>query len=310
MKNVNKYAVVVGSMNCDTIYMQDRLPERGETFFAQSASVVPGGKGANQAVQISKLGLKTFMLAKIGKDDYGCFLKRELEGYGVDTTHVLTGEGTTGLAAVHTMPDGVYYSTVAPGTNYEVTLQEIEERKELLKNASVAVFQSEITHEATELAIKIAHENGTYVVLNAAPAREYSQECLSMVDCLIVNEKEAEYFLKKEVSSPESAMQYGEELRAMTGGTVIMTLGKNGSVLVTQNGIKHFKADQSIKPVETTGSGDSYVGAFAYMKANGATDEEACDFAGKCSQYTITKVGGQPSMPYMDELTAFCRTLR
>ena len=302
VNRVNKYAVVVGSMNCDTIYLQDRLPERGETFFARNANVVPGGKGANQAVQIAKLGLKTYMVAKIGEDNYGKYLKDEMKRYGVDTTHVLTGEGTTGLAAVHTLPDGVYYSTVAPGTNYEVKLSEIEERRDLIENASVAVFQSEITHEATERAIKIAHENGVYVVLNAAPARVYSAECLANVDCLIVNESEASFYLGKKISDPESALKEGTRLLDLVGGIVIITLGKNGSVLLTKEEKIHFPADQSIKPVETTGSGDSYVGAFAFMKANGASDTEACEFASRCSQYTITRVGGQPSMPYLCDL--------
>ncbi|MBR3126359.1 MAG: ribokinase [Mogibacterium sp.] len=299
---MEKYAVVVGSMNCDTIYLQKRLPEKGETFFADSASVVPGGKGANQAVQISKLGMKTYMIAKIGNDNYGSFLKGELERYGVKTDHVMCGKGTTGLAAVLTMPDGVYYSTVAPGTNYEVEVAEIEARRDLIANASVAVFQSEITHQATERAIEIAHENGVYVVLNAAPAKPYSSECLSMVDCLIVNETEAEYYIGKKVSDPESAMLLGEILREKCGGTVVITLGKNGSVLLSENTKMHFEADQSVKPVETTGSGDSYVGAFAFMKASGCSDEEACEFASRCSQFTITKVGGQPSMPYLSDL--------
>ena len=83
---------------------------------------------------------------------------------------------------------------------------------------------------------------------------------------------------------------------------MVITLGKNGSVLLSENTKMHFEADQSVKPVETTGSGDSYVGAFAFMKANGCSDEEACEFASRCSQFTITKVGGQPSMPYLSDL--------
>ena len=289
-------------MNCDTIYLQDRLPDKGETFFARSASVIPGGKGGNQAVQLSKLGIKTYMVAKIGNDNYGSLLKAELEGYGVDTSYVLTGSGTTGLAAVLTMPDGVYYSTVASGTNNEMVKGDVETVKELIQGAAVTVFQNEITREATEYAITLAHDSGVYIILNAAPAREMQEDVLKMVGCLIVNETEASFYLGHRVDSIDCACKYGPQLRERIGGTLIITLGSNGSVLCTDQGCTHYEADKNIKAIETTGSGDSYVGAFAYMKAKGATDDQSCRFASLVSQYTVTHIGGQPSMPYWDDV--------
>ena len=291
------YAVVIGSMNCDTIYLQDRLPERGETYFARSASIVPGGKGANQAVQLSKLGIKTYMVGKLGDDDYGRFLAREMSACGVDMSRVLTGRGTTGVAAVLTMPDGVYHSTVAPGTNYEMDPAELDGLRELISGAAVAVFQNEITPSVTELGIRMAHEAGVYVILNAAPARTIPEACMKLVDCLIVNESEASFYLGQTIDSVERACQYAERLRSQTGGILVITLGGSGSVLCTADGCTHYPVDTSIKAVETTGSGDSYVGALAFMKANGLPDDAACRFASLVSQYTVTRIGGQPAMP-------------
>lgn len=294
---IQKYAVVVGSMNCDIIYLQDRLPSKGETLLARSASVTPGGKGANQAVQCAKLGIPTYMVAKTGSDDFGVFLRNELKGYGVDTSNIFVGEKMSGIAAVLTMTDGVYYSTVAPGSNYEITVQEIESIRSLIENATVAIFQNEITSEATERAMEIAHNKGVYIVYNAAPAKLIPEQCLSWVDCLIVNESEASFYLGKTINSVESAIQNYRPLLDRINGSLVITLGRHGSLLCNANGHIVYPADPGIMAVETTGSGDSYVGAYAFMKANGCNDEDACRFASMVSQYTVTKVGGQPSMP-------------
>ncbi len=297
-----KYVVVVGSMNCDVIYLQDRLPYKGETFLAHSASVTPGGKGANQAVQCAKLGLPTYMVSKTGEDDFGLFLRGELEKYGVDTGNIWTGEGMSGMAAVLTMTDGVYYSTVAPGSNFEITVQEIESVRSLIENAAVAIFQNEITAEATERAMKIAHRKGVYIVYNAAPAKWIPEECLSWVDCLIVNESEASFYLGKTIDSVESAVQNYRPLLERVRGSLVITLGRHGSLLCKKDGYVIYSADPDITAVETTGSGDSYVGAYAFMIANGSGDEDACRFASLVSQYTVTKVGGQPSMPLWSDI--------
>lgn len=299
---MSDYIVVVGSMNCDIIFQQTRLPVHGETFQADTVSIVPGGKGANQAVQAAKLGMKTYMIAKVGDDSFGAFLRQELEGYGVEASNVMVGTETTGIAAVHTLPDGVYYSTVAPGTNFELTLDEVEKRKGLISGAKVVILQNEITQEVTYEVIRMAAKAGAYIVYNAAPAVEISEEILAMTDCLIVNEAEATCYVGSQIDSPESAVAQYPKLLEKVKDILIITLGKNGSLLCTRNGTIHYLTDTTIKAVETTGSGDSYVGAFAFMKAKGADDDEACRFASMVSQYTITKVGGQPSMPAWEEI--------
>lgn len=297
-----KYIVVAGSMNCDVIYLQDRLPSLGETFLARSATVASGGKGANQAVQTAKLGAKTYMIAKVGNDCFGSFLSDALEHYGVDTTYVMKSSVMTGIAAVNTLPNGVYHSTVAPGSNMDITIPEVDRLKPLIAGASAVILQMEIPMEINERIIRIASEAGVYIVLNAAPAAPISEEVLRLVDCLVVNESEASYYLGTSIETLESARKNYPPLLSKVKSTLIITLGAMGSLLCTRQGAVYYSADQGITALDTTGSGDSYIGAFTFLKTKGASDEEACAFASIISQYTVRRVGGQASMPCWQEI--------
>ena len=292
------YAVVVGSLNCDTIYMQNRLPERGESYVAREALLAPGGKGANQAAQLGKLGLTTYMVGKVGPDVFGSYLRQQLAQSGVDVTHVTTGSAASGLAAVHTLQDGSVYATVAPGANMEITVAEIEALRPLITGARVLVLQMEIPRAVTEYALRMAKEAGVYTVFNAAPALDVDRDVLLGADCLIVNETEAARYMNfKDVSSSQAAAARGLEFVGWSGHSLIITLGEKGSVLIHGQEARHFPVDLGLGAVETTGCGDSYVGAFACQKALGADDEAACRFASAASQLTATKPGGQPAMP-------------
>lgn len=292
-----KYIVVAGSMNCDVIYLQDRLPSLGETFLARSATVASGGKGANQAVQTAKLGAKTYMVAKVGSDSFGDFLTNALEHYGVDTTYVAKSSVMTGIAAVNTLPNGVYHSTVAPGSNMAITVSEVNRLESLISGASAVVLQMEIPMEVNEQIIRIASKAGVYIVLNAAPAAPISEDALKLVDCLVVNESEASFYLGAAIDSLESARENYPKLLSKVKTTLIITLGAMGSLLCTKEGTVYFPADKGIEALDTTGSGDSYIGAFTFLKTEGASDEDACAFASAVSQYTVQRVGGQASMP-------------
>ncbi len=300
-----KYIVVAGSMNCDVIYLQDRLPSLGETFLARSATVASGGKGANQAVQTAKLGVKTYMVAKVGSDSFGDFLVGTLERYGVDTTYVAKSSVMTGIAAVNTMPNGVYHSTVAPGSNMDMTVSEIDCLKDLISGASAVILQMEIPMAVNERIIRIASKAGVYIVLNAAPAAPISEDALKLVDCLVVNESEASYYLCTPIDSLDSARKNYPKLLSKVKTTLIITLGAMGSLLCTKEGAAYFPADKGVKALDTTGSGDSYIGAFTFLKTEGASDEDACAFASAVSQYTVQRVGGQASMPSSQEVAAF-----
>ena len=177
----------------------------------------------------------------------------------------------------------------------------------LITGASVLVLQMEIPRTVTEYAFRMAKAAGVYVVFNAAPALEVDCSVLTGADCLIVNETEAAGYLQvKDIASPQAAAAAGLEFVKAGGNTLIITLGSQGSVLVRGRETRHFPVDLGLGAVETTGCGDSYVGAFAYQKAMGADDETACAFASAASQLIATGVGAQPAMP---DLAAVRRAL-
>ncbi|SCP97645.1 ribokinase [Anaerobium acetethylicum] len=295
------YISVVGSLNYDILMKQERLPMQGETYTADSVSYEGGGKGANQAVQCAKLGVPTYMIGKVGSDNFGDILLEKLDGYGVHTDYVGRSSLNTGLGIVHVLNDGAVYASIITGANFDMTQEDIRQMEDIIFNSRIIILQMEIPVGIVEMIIKKAREHGVYVILNAAPAKEISKEALQRVDCLVVNETEASFYAGEEIKDAETARQHAHKLTELTNGTVIITLGKNGSILCDGNSCT-FIPSVKVDAIETTGAGDSYIGAFAYGKYNGKSDEEACRFAARIAAVTVTKIGAQGAMPYLEEI--------
>jgi ribokinase len=292
---------VVGSMNFDIIFKQKKLPAIGETYSADSISFCSGGKGANQAVQCAKLGLNTYMVGKVGNDYFGEVLKQNLTKYGVDTTYISTDSTNTGIGVVNAIEDGSLVATIAKGANYSLTPNDIDQAETIIANSKVVILQLEVPTEVVEYTIKKAKKYNCYVILNGAPASEISEEALKLVDCFVVNESEASFYAGKEVSSYQDAEKVCELLHAKVGQHLIITLGADGS-LIFDGAEKLYIPPNKVKVVETTGAGDSYIGAFAYGKINGMNLREAGNFASKVSSLTVLNIGGQDAMPTIDEV--------
>lgn len=292
---------VVGSLNYDIIFKQKKLPAIGETYSADSISFCSGGKGANQAVQCAKLGLETYMVGKVGNDYFGEVLKQNLSKYGVDTTYVTTAPTNTGIGVVNSVEDGGLIATIAKGANYLLTPNDIDQAEEMISNSKVVILQLEIPVEVVEYTIKKAKGYDCYVILNGAPACEISEDALKLVDCFVVNESEASFYAGKEVSSYQDAEKVCELLHSKVGQHLIITLGAEGSLIF--NGTeKLYIPPNKVKVVETTGAGDSYIGAFAYAKISGMNLREAGNFASKVSSLTVLNIGGQDAMPTIGEV--------
>jgi ribokinase len=297
----NGIVTVVGSMNFDIIFKQKKLPAIGETYSADSISFCSGGKGANQAVQCAKLGLNTYMVGKVGNDYFGEVLKQNLTKYGVDTTYISTVSTNTGIGVVNAIGDGSLVATIAKGANYSLTPNDIDQAETIIANSKVVILQLEVPTEVVEYTIKKAKKYNCYVILNGAPASEISEEALKLVDCFVVNESEASFYAGKEVSSYQDAEKVCELLHAKVGQHLIITLGAEGSLIF--NGTeKLYIPPNQVKVVETTGAGDSYIGAFAYGKISGMDLREAGNFASKVSSLTVLNIGGQDAMPTIDEV--------
>lgn len=292
---------VIGSLNYDIILKISRLPEKGETLPAEDAAFSSGGKGANQAVQVAKLGVPTYMVGCVGNDANGQVLIDTVSGYGVHTEFIKKVEGPSGMGVVNAMEDGSVFATIVRGANFQISKSQIDEIESLLQETKILILQMEIPQEINQYAIDKAKEAGCIVVLNAAPAIELPEECLSKVDILVVNEVEAEFYCHEKIDSVEKAKTEIKKMAEKYNNNVIFTLGKDGAVAY-ENGTIEFIPAMKVDAIETTGAGDSYIGAVSHSIIEGKSLIEACKFATKCSAITVCRMGAQPSMPTLEDV--------
>lgn len=296
-----KIITVIGSLNFDIIFKQQRLAVIGETYSADHMSITGGGKGANQAVQCAKLGVSTYLVGSVGKDVLGDQLLQDLKLYGVNIDHVARVNETTGVGVVNALEDGALMATISKGANYTMTTERIDEIESLLKQSSIVILQLEIPAQVVEYCIHKASSLGCFVILNAAPAAAISAEALAKVNCLVVNEPEAAFYCGKDINDLQSAIQYGPELYKKTGELLIITLGSKGSVLFNGASPIHIPA-RPVEAIETTGAGDSFIGALACQLLMNQEITAAAEYATKAAAITVTRIGGQPAMPALKEI--------
>ena len=292
---MNKKITVIGSLNYDVILKIPRLPFKGETLTANGATFSAGGKGANQAVQAAKLKTPTYMVGCVGTDASADFLVNTAKEYGVNVDYIRKVPGSSGMGVINAVEDGSVYACIVRGANFEVTREDVDNAMPILKESGVCILQNEIPVEIIVYAIDKAKEAGCTVVLNAAPAIELPEECLSKVDILVVNEVEAEFYCHEKIDSVEKAKT---EIKKMAE---IFTLGKDGAVAY-ENGTIGFIPAMKVDAIETTGAGDSYIGAVSHSIIEGKSLIEACKFATKCSAITVCRMGAQPSMPTLEDV--------
>lgn len=294
--------VVIGSLNYDIILKSHRLPERGETMPVDHAVFSAGGKGANQAVQAAKLGVPTYMVGCVGEDAQGAFLMQTAEKYGLNTTYVkMLDNVSSGMGVITALDDGSVFASIVRGANYSVTREDIDAAEPVMREAAIVILQMEIPVEINEYAVKKAKEYGCTVLMNAAPAMEVPKELLSSCDIIVVNEVEAAFYLKEEMTGVEQAKAGAARMARTYEADIIMTLGKDGSV-VSDGGKITFIPSKKVNAVESTGAGDSFIGGTAYALMQNMSLTQACEFATCCSAITVCRMGAQDSMPTIDEL--------
>ena len=298
---MNKKITVIGSLNYDVILKIPRLPFKGETLTANGAAFSAGGKGANQAVQAAKLKTPTYMVGCVGTDASADFLVNTAKEYGVNVDYIRKVPGSSGMGVINAVEDGSVYACIVRGANFEVTKEDVDNAMPILKESGVCILQNEIPVEIIAYAIDKAKEAGCIVVLNAAPAIELPEECLSKVDILVVNEVEAEFYCHEKIDSVEKAKTEIKKMAEKYNNNVIFTLGKDGAVAY-ENGTIEFIPAMKVDAIETTGAGDSYIGAVSHSIIEGKSLIEVCKFATKCSAITVCRMGAQPSMPTLEDV--------
>ncbi len=229
-----------------------------------------GGKGANQAVMAAKLGARVSMITKLGRDIFGENTLKNFQSWGIDTRHVLfTDQAFSGVAPIAVDPDGHNAIIIVTGANDLLTEEEVEAARPAIAAAQILVCQLEIPLNLTLAAMRVAREQKVPTILNPAPARsDLDPELYRLSDIFCPNESETELLTGLPVRTVEEATRAARVLLERGAGKVILTLGENGSLLVTEKEALHVPAIP-VKALDTTGAGDAYVGSLAYFLAAG-----------------------------------------
>ena len=330
--------VVVGSINVDLIARVSRHPAPGETLMGSELEVLPGGKGANQAVAAARLGSTVAMVSAVGRDAFADIALSGLRAAEVDLSHVEAVPGATGAALITVSSSGENAIVVTPGANAAVTPTTLESSRDLIADADVVILQGELPPTTIEAAVAIARGR---VILNLAPVVRLTAQTLRRADPLVVNEHEARGALalvsdggEAETRVPSVTPREGEmadsapsvtlrevagsspSLKALTDADVVTALLDAGvpAVVLTRGSAGALVGDRQVhdsagsgvetisapvvEAVDTTGAGDAFVGALAQRLASGETLVEAARFAVRVGAFAVTGRGAQPSYPY------------
>ena len=292
--------VIIGSSNVDLTVRTSHIPSKGETIFGAAPQTAFGGKGANQAVAVSRLGGDVSFITKVGADSYGNMMAENLvkEGIAAETV-IRDAAAPSGVAWICVDDNGDNSIIVMPGANCTMTKEDIVPFLSLIKEADYLLMQLETPLEVVEHAASIAYENGVKVVLNPAPAQPLSDDLLSKTYLLTPNEKECRLLCGETVS--DDVRTNAETLLAKGVKNVIVTLGEKGSLLSNASGQAEVPAVK-VNAVDTVAAGDTYNGALVVALSEGKTMTEAMAFATKASAIAVTRFGAQPSVPYRSEI--------
>jgi len=298
----SKKIVVVGSCNTDMVVKSDRLPVPGETVLGGAFMMNPGGKGANQAVAIARMGGNVTFISKTGNDLFG---RQSVEMYGdenIVTDYIFSDQHLpSGVALIMVDRNGENCIVVASGANGSLSPKDIEKARNVIESADILLMQLEVPMDTVEYAAKLAHEKGIKVVLNPAPAAFLSNELLKCLYAIIPNKTEAEMLSGIKVSDLETAKQAADIIAAKGVDKVVITLGSKGA-LIKDGDVYSFIPADKVEAVDTTAAGDTFCGAFCVGISEGLSIEDAARMATKAAGITVTREGAQAAIPYRKEL--------
>ncbi|MBB3908353.1 ribokinase [Anoxybacteroides rupiense] len=279
---------VIGSLNMDLVTVTKRVPEQGETVLGEKFHLIPGGKGANQAVAAARLGAEVHMIGAVGSDTFGEVLKRQLdnEGIFIDGVKPVT-DVETGTAMI-TVSDGDNRIIVVPGANYALQPEDLEQHEAVIAKSDICLLQLEIPLAVVERAVALAKKHGVFVILNPAPAQPLPPALLEQIDLVTPNEHEC-------------GIIFPEQDREKWAAKLVVTEGARG-VSITKNGKQMIVPGFRVPVVDTTGAGDTFNGALAVALSKGMELEEACRFGNAAAALSVTKLGAQGGMPTEKEV--------
>ncbi len=293
--SAEKPIVVVGSMNLDLVARAARIPAPGETILGEDFATHPGGKGANQAVAVARLGYPVRMIGRVGEDGFGTQLRESLTSAGVDIEGVRISPGSSGVAVIVVAATGENSIVVIPGANALLTPQDLDHSVDTIRSASVVLTQLETPLPTILHLADLCLQLGVPLILDPAPAQELPKDLLPKVTWFTPNETEAAFYTgTSDHTNPEAR---ASELMGMGLTTLVLKLGSRGAYLATPEGQRHRIASFPVRAVDTTAAGDCFNGAFATGLALHMPPPEAARFASAAAAFSVTRFGAQPSMP-------------
>jgi ribokinase len=294
--------VVIGSINMDLVVKTNRMPLPGETLHGEDLQMIPGGKGANQAAAVAKLGVDVAMVGRVGNDIFGQKLIEGLSTTGVNTDCVFTElNSISGTALIIVDQNGQNSIVVSPGANAKVSQADILANEWLLSQSKILLLQFEIPIDVVNYAVEIAVKHNIRVILNPAPASKISKGLFSNIDIVIPNEIEASHLTGVKVVDLKTAETAARVLLDLGVRAVVVTLGDKGALLVSP-AEKLYLPARKVPVIDTTAAGDAFVGGLAAALIQGFPLEESVGYATCAGAIAVTRFGAQTSLPTKEEV--------
>ena len=298
-------ALVFGGVNLDQVVYLSRPPKEGETLEGENIETFLGGKGANQAVALSRLGASVSFVGNVGRDSFGEELTASLSSEGIDLSMLGSVNKKTGTALINVFENSENQIIYIPGANKLTSHKQAT--SESLEAANIIVSQMEVNPKEVEQLFVNSKNKNCINILNLAPFKEPSNTLISNTDIVVFNELEFSLFTSLDTSIPlelDSLKEKLENLNLNHKLSLIVTLGERGLVYYENHKMDYIEAVK-VNAVDTVGSGDCFVGALSYSLLQGRSLEESCEFANKSAALSVTKKGAATSMPKMEEVRSF-----
>ena len=298
-------ALVFGGVNLDQVVYLSRPPKEGETLEGENIETFLGGKGANQAVALSRRGAAVSFVGNVGKDPFGEELTASLSSEGIDLSMLGSVNEKTGTALINVFENSENQIIYIPGANKLTSHKQVT--PESLETANIIVSQMEVNPKEVEQLFANSKNKNCINILNLAPFKQPSNTLIVHTDILVCNELEFSLFTSLDTSIPlelDSLKEKLENLNLNHKLSLIVTLGERGLVYYENHKMDYIEAVK-VNAVDTVGSGDCFVGALSYSLLQGRSLEESCEFANKSAALSVTKKGAATSMPKMEEVRSF-----
>ncbi|HBG27973.1 MAG: ribokinase [Planctomycetes bacterium GWF2_41_51] len=301
--------ITVGSVNMDLVLHSKRMPVPGETIKADNFYTNPGGKGANQAVAIAKLGGKSIFLARTGDDGYGSELASALKKYGVDTSCVKTTKDCcSGIAVITVAADGENSITIAGGANDRLSPQDVDDIEDNIASADAVMMQLEVPIDTIKRAIQLAKKHNKLTILDPTPVpADGIPDDLFRVDIFSPNKSETEMITGIPVKTDNDIKKSCDFIFSKGAKQIVMKLGSEGALIASASGnLKHIPAFK-VKPIDTTAAGDCFTAAMTLSFIETGSIEQAVQFACAAGALTVTAKGAQQSIPNRKDVEEFLK---